>query len=210
MASSEETASWSPNDVNFLNIEGLGQRNRAVYLYRNSGVCRKVAEEYKGYFQPAIHGALWHEAPYKASIYHSPSPDNAHPQGEIYHLDKDPDKMENLWMRRRRGTSAIVIYSGPLTGLHGRKSTEGHEARMPARRDLGWADLKSSEGGRGSAWLSDPVFCQGHGPSKRSRTNNAQHGPPGPCPKESVPSAIGIPNMVGRVSFFGGTPCSKS
>ena len=40
---------------------------------------------------------MCHEAPYKASIYHSPLPDNARPQGEIYHLDKDPDEMENLW-----------------------------------------------------------------------------------------------------------------
>ena len=40
---------------------------------------------------------MWFEAPYKISVYHSPAPDNAHRQGEIYHLDEDPNEMENLW-----------------------------------------------------------------------------------------------------------------
>ncbi len=40
---------------------------------------------------------MWFEDDYKVNVYHSPPPDDEHPQGEIYNLAKDSNEMDNLW-----------------------------------------------------------------------------------------------------------------
>ena len=95
--SADETRAWSQGGVNILDSAALEHRNRAVCLYRNSGVCTKREEGYRGYFDPPIHGTMWFEDDYKVNVYHSPPPDDAHPRGEIYNLAEDPDEMDNLW-----------------------------------------------------------------------------------------------------------------
>ncbi|MBS14780.1 MAG: hypothetical protein CME19_24745 [Gemmatimonadetes bacterium] len=96
-ASSDETGQWSPDGVSLLDADKLHQRNRAVCLYRNSGNCNKPEIGYRGYFDPPIHGMMWYADGHKVNVYHSPEPDEDHPQGEIYDLSEDPNEMENLW-----------------------------------------------------------------------------------------------------------------
>lgn len=66
-------------------------------LYRNSGNCSKPEEGYRGYFDPPIHGTMWFQDDHKVNLYHSPAPDETHPQGEIYTMATDPNEMVNLW-----------------------------------------------------------------------------------------------------------------
>ena len=40
---------------------------------------------------------MWFEDGHKINVYHSPAPDDNHPQGEIYKLVEDPNEMANLW-----------------------------------------------------------------------------------------------------------------
>ncbi|NKB70949.1 MAG: sulfatase-like hydrolase/transferase [Candidatus Latescibacteria bacterium] len=46
----EEVRAWSPDGVSLLDRDGLRRRNRAVCLYRNSGMCTKPKEDYRGYY----------------------------------------------------------------------------------------------------------------------------------------------------------------
>ena len=93
----EETRAWSPDGVSIFDSAGLKRRNRAVCLYRNSGVCSKPELGYRGYFAPPIHGTMWFEDDHKVNVYHSPAPDETHPQGEVYDLVRDPNELVNLW-----------------------------------------------------------------------------------------------------------------
>jgi arylsulfatase len=95
--SSEEVAEWSADGMSLLDSAALKSRNRAVCLYRNSGNCSKPEEGYRGYFDPQIHGTMWFEGNKKVNVYHSPSPDEMHPQGEVYDLVEDPNEISNLW-----------------------------------------------------------------------------------------------------------------
>ena len=95
--SADQTAEWSPDGVSLLDPQRLKSRNRAVCLYRNSGNCNKREEGYRGYFDPPIYGTMWFEDDHKVNVYHSPEPDAAHPQGEVYDLAADPNEMMNLW-----------------------------------------------------------------------------------------------------------------
>lgn len=109
--SAVEINEWSPDGISILDSPALKRRNRAVCLYRNSGVCNKREAGYRGYFDPPIHGTMWFEDDYKVNVYHSPPPDNAHPQGEIYNIAEDPDEMVNLWdsadMRELRSRTVL-------------------------------------------------------------------------------------------------------
>lgn len=112
-ADAVETRRWSPDGVSLLDGDALASRNRAVCLYRNSGASHNRETGYRGYFDPPIYGSMWFSDGVKVNVYHSPEPDDDHPQGEVYDLVNDPDEMTNLWAdpaaRARRDETVLEM-----------------------------------------------------------------------------------------------------
>lgn len=69
-------------------------REFAVCLYRNTGIA-----DNKRPFDPPIHCTMIRDRTYKMTVYHELPDSERAPEGQLFHLDEDPQEQDNLWHR---------------------------------------------------------------------------------------------------------------
>jgi len=113
-----DIADWMPDSRSLLAPESLETRGYAACMHRNSGVGSN------SYFNPPLHATMWREGSYKLSVYHSPDPGSDHCPGELFHMEDDPDELNNLWddPNHRNHRDSLIL---KLTNWLVRQETQG-------------------------------------------------------------------------------------